>query len=291
MNCQNCKNEIEDRDLRRESLSSAAAAHMTACASCRVFAEDRLALRRLVGELEKVSAPADFDFRMRARMAAERDAGASRPSWFNFSPAALSWPLAGCLALVVSASLYFQQRRPDAPAMPAAEQARVATHAPQASIAAVAPEKVQAAGNETQPGDSPNDETRPSISANRETRPEVEAASSSISPSRRQRGLPSRLAGRAGFERELAQVEESNSAALMGSTPRFASSNPARSESALIPLQLDAPEGQLKVLLRDTSGGARTISVDSVSFGSRDVIGRPGATFTPASLTSNQGVW
>jgi hypothetical protein len=59
----------------------------------------------------------------------------------------------------------------------------------------------------------------------------------------------------------------------------------------LIPVHLDAPEGQLKVLLRDTSGGARTISVDSVSFGSRDVMGRPGATYTRASLTSNQGVW
>ncbi|HYG09958.1 MAG TPA: hypothetical protein VD835_08440, partial [Pyrinomonadaceae bacterium] len=67
MNCQKCKTEIEDRDLRRESLSHAAQAHMAACANCRVFGEERLALRRLVGGLEKVSAPADFDFRMRAR--------------------------------------------------------------------------------------------------------------------------------------------------------------------------------------------------------------------------------
>ncbi|HEV2882214.1 MAG TPA: hypothetical protein VGX24_13110 [Pyrinomonadaceae bacterium] len=293
MNCQKCKNEIEDRDLRRESLTSVAAAHVAACADCRVFGEERLALRRLVGGLEKVSAPADFDFRMRARMAAERDAVASRASWFNFSPAALSWALAGCLALVVSASLYFQQRRPDAPALPSAEQARVATPAPQASVAAVTPERVQAAKDETRSSDSLNDEARSSDPANREARPGVEAASSNISPSRRQRALPTRLAERAGFERELAQVqvEESNSAALLGSTPRFASGNPARSESALIPVPLDAPEGQLKVLLRDTSGGARTISVDSVSFGSRDVIRRPGATYTPASVSSNQGVW
>jgi hypothetical protein len=294
MNCQKCKNEIEDRDLRRESLTSAAAAHVAACADCRVFGEERLALRRLVGGLEKVSAPADFDFRMRARMAAERDAvAASRASWFNFSPAALSWALAGCLALVVSASLYLQQRWPDAPALPSAEQARVAMPAPQASVAAVMPERVQAAKDETRSSDSLNDETHSSDAANREARSGVEAASLNISPSRRQRALPTRLAGRAGFERELAQVqvEESNSAALLGSTPQFASSNPARSESALIPVPLDAPEGQLKVLLRDTSGGARTISVDSVSFGSRDVIRRPGATYTPASLSSNQGVW
>jgi hypothetical protein len=58
-----------------------------------------------------------------------------------------------------------------------------------------------------------------------------------------------------------------------------------------IPVQLGAPEGQLKVLLQDTSGGARTISVDSVSFGSRDVMGRSGETYTKASLSTNQGVW
>src|SRR4028119_525229 len=146
MNCQKCKNEIEERDLRRESLSDAAEAHLSACADCRVFGAERLALRRLVGGLEKVSAPADFDFRMRARMVAERGdraprAGglekvsaradfdsrmrarmvaergdrAPRAKWFNFSPAALSWPLAACLALVISATLYFQTRRPETP--------------------------------------------------------------------------------------------------------------------------------------------------------------------------------
>ncbi|HEX9918522.1 MAG TPA: hypothetical protein VGA87_05100 [Pyrinomonadaceae bacterium] len=280
MNCQKCKIEIEDRDLRRESLSDAATAHMAACASCRVFGEERLALRRLVGGLEKVSAPADFDFRMRARMLAERDAGAARARWFNFSPAALSWPLAGCLVLVVSASLYFQQTRPDTPAMPTAEQAHVSTPAPQISVAEAAPEREHALSNETRPG----------VSMNRETRPSV-AASSNISPARRERALHTRLAGRTSAGGELIKVEESNSAALLGSTPRSAASGAARSEGALIPVQLDAPEGQLKVLLRDTSGGARTISVDSVSFGSRDVMGRPGAAFTKASLSTNQGVW
>jgi hypothetical protein len=274
MNCQKCKIEIEDRDLRRESLSDAAEAHMAGCAGCRVFGEERLALRRLVGGLEKVSAPADFDFRMRARMAAERSAAAPRAAWFNFSPAALSWPLAGCLALVVSASLYFQQQRTDTNATLPAEQARTATPSPQTSqtsVAAVAPQSDQAVSDETQTG--------------------VETASSTVSLTQRRRAVSPRLVARAGVGRESVQVEESTSTSLIGATPRFASSGTTRTESALIPVQLDAPEGQLKVLLRDTSGGARTISVDSVSFGSRDVMGRPDATFTKASLSSNQGVW
>jgi hypothetical protein len=277
MNCQKCKFEIEDRDLRRESLSDAAEAHMAACASCRAFGEERLALRRLVGGLEKVSAPADFDFRMRARMAAERtNRSAPRATWFNFSPAALSWPLAGCLALVVSVSLYFQQGRQDMPPPTAQQPNAAATVSPQASNADIA-------------------ELKPSSDhvAVDETRPRVAVVSSKLSPApERRRVVPVRPAVRTGAGREPAQVEDSTSTSLMGATPRFAASSAApRSEGALIPVPLDAPEGQLKVLLRDTSGGARTISVDSVSFGSRDVMKRPGATYTKASLSTNQGVW
>ncbi|HLL13715.1 MAG TPA: hypothetical protein VK388_01430 [Pyrinomonadaceae bacterium] len=276
MNCQKCKNEIEETDLRRESLSRAAEAHVAACESCRRFGDERLALRRLVGGLEKVSAPADFDFRMRALMVAERGVRAPRAKWFNLSPAALSWPLAGCLALVISASLYFQPRQPETPP-PAATQAQqsgaAATIAsPQTSIAEVALQSDQAVNDKTRPG--------------------VTVASSRISPApERRRSALARLAVAKGVERKSAQVEESTSTSLTGSTPRFATSGATRSESALIPVPLDAPEGQLKVLLRDTSGAARTISVDSVSFGSRDVMRRPGATYSRASLSSNQGVW
>jgi hypothetical protein len=215
--------------------------------------------------------------------AARSDAAAPRSPFFNFSPAALSWPLAACLALVVSASLYFQQARTDAPAAPVAEQPRTPQAAsPQTPVVEMARQSDQALSRET----------RRSVSVNSEARPGVETTSTKIShaPERR-RALPSRLAARAVVERASRQIEDSSSTSLIGSTPRFAASDAARSEGALIPVQLNAPEGQLKVLLRDTSGGARTISVDSVSFGSRDVIGRRGATYTRASLSSNQGVW
>jgi hypothetical protein len=275
MNCQKCKIEIEDRDSRREYLSDAAESHMAACASCRIFGEERLALRRLVGGLERVSAPADFEFRMRARMASERSVGASRAAWFTFKPAGLSWPLAGCLALAISASLYFQPRIDETPATSSAEQARVATpqttQAPVAAATEAAPHAARTASNEIRSGAS--------------------VVASKISPAQHRRTLPSRLTGREVVEREPARVEESTSTSLTGTMPRFASSDAARVEGATIPVPLDAPEGRLNVLLRDTSGGARTISVDSVSFGSRDVMGRPGAAYKRASLSTNEGVW
>jgi hypothetical protein len=277
MNCQKCKIEIEDRDSRREYLSNAAESHMAACASCRIFGEERLALRRLVGGLERVSAPADFEFRMRARMASERSASASRAAWFTFTPAGLSWPLAGCLALAISASLYFQPRTGETPATSSAGQAHVAT--PQSTHAPVAAATEATATSPAARTVSNGIGSGASVAAFK------------ISPAQRRRTLPSRLAGREGIEREPARAEESTSTSLIGTTPRFASGEAARGEGATIPVPLDAPEGRLNVLLRDTSGGARTISVDSVSFGSRDVMGRPGASYKKASLSSNEGVW
>lgn len=283
MNCQKCKNEVEERDLRREHLSGAAEAHLSACAGCRAFAEERLALRRLFGGLEKVSAPADFDFRLRARMAAELSARrAPRPRLFSFTPAALSWPLAACLALVVSAALYFQPQQPDAVTPP--EQASAA--APPSRAADASPINEQA-------GEQVNEqEAREGAKLLVNARQGDAATPSKNQTTQRRRVLPERAPGVRGATLETAQarVEDSSSASVLGSTVRFDATVARRGEGALIPVQLGASERPLNVVLRDRSGEARTISVDSVSFGSRDVIGRP-ATFAKASLSSNQGVW
>ena len=286
MNCQKCKNEIEERDLRREHLSDAAEAHLSACAGCRAFGEERLALRRLVGGLEKVSAPADFDFRVRARMAAELSARRA-PRLFNFAPAALSWPLAACLALVVSAALYFQQQQPDA--VTPAEQASAAS--PMSPVAEATPINEQASDRASDRASDQVSEGAKVITVN--TRQPDAATPLRNQAAQRRRVLPERVTAavrEATLETTEARVEDSSSAGLMGSTVRFDATAARRGEGALIPVQLGASERPLNVVLRDRSGEARTISVDSVSFGSRDVIGRP-ATFAKASLTSNQGVW
>ena len=284
MNCRKCKIEIEERNLRREHLSGAAEAHLEACADCRTFNEERLALRRLVGGLEKVSAPADFDFRVRARMAAELAARrAPRTRLFNFKPAALSWPLAACLALVVSAALYFQQQQPD----------NAATPTEQASTASPMPRVADATPINDQASEQVNEQVSERASVVNMHRSD-NATSSKNQIAQRRRVLTERVAASAGREATIetaqARVEDSSSASVLGSTVRFDSTAARRGEGALIPVQLGASERPLKVLLRDRSGEARTISVDSVSFGSRDVIGRP-ATFAKASLSSNQGVW
>ena len=67
----NC--EVVHRDLDElmpgEACSAGASQHLRECASCREFHEQQTKLRQIVGSLGTVEAPADFDFRLCARLA------------------------------------------------------------------------------------------------------------------------------------------------------------------------------------------------------------------------------
>src|SRR5215211_4580032 len=106
MNCNSCRIEIEELETG-EGLSEKAGAHLAACPSCRTFHEERLSLRRLVGSLEPVSAPPDFEFRLRARLAANGNGQASRFSFRSLisSPAAIG--VAASFALIVAAAVIY----------------------------------------------------------------------------------------------------------------------------------------------------------------------------------------
>ena len=111
--CKTYREEIEElAGVGRLGLE--ARAHVNACEACRHLEQERASLRRLVRSLETVAAPADFEFRLRARMDASRAKERRNPLRPVYGFAALA--AAACF-LVVSASLYFrqeQQRRPDA---------------------------------------------------------------------------------------------------------------------------------------------------------------------------------
>ena len=81
-NCEVIRQELDELMLD-ETSSTAVAEHLRECAACREFNEKQTRLRQIVGSLGTVSAPPDFDFRLRARLA--NDAGAAT---FHF------WPLA-----------------------------------------------------------------------------------------------------------------------------------------------------------------------------------------------------
>ena len=81
-NCKLIRRELDELMLG-ESWSAAATGHLRECAKCREFQEQQTKLRQIVGSLGTVEAPADFDFRLRARLA--NDAGSARAIYWTFA--------------------------------------------------------------------------------------------------------------------------------------------------------------------------------------------------------------
>src|SRR5919204_4464118 len=109
--CKAYREEIEElAGVGRLSLE--ARAHVNACEACRQLEQERASLRRLVAGLGRVEAPADFEFRLRARMAAARAAARRNPLRPVYGFASLA---VAALFLVLSASLYVRQERQKMP--------------------------------------------------------------------------------------------------------------------------------------------------------------------------------
>ena len=81
-NCEVIRQELDELTLG-ETISATAVEHLRECDACREFNEKQTRLREIVGSLGTVSAPPDFDFRLRARLASDANS-----AQFHF------WPLA-----------------------------------------------------------------------------------------------------------------------------------------------------------------------------------------------------
>ena len=77
-NCGVVRQELDELMLD-EGCSSSAAEHLRECGECREFQQQQNRLRQIVGSLGTVSAPADFDFRLRARLANASSSAAYLP--------------------------------------------------------------------------------------------------------------------------------------------------------------------------------------------------------------------
>jgi hypothetical protein len=81
-NCKLIRRELDELMLG-EAWSEAATEHLRACAECREFHVQQTKLRKIVGSLGTVEAPADFDFRLRARLA--NGASSAPPFYWAFA--------------------------------------------------------------------------------------------------------------------------------------------------------------------------------------------------------------
>ena len=107
--CRMVRREIDESELNVR-LSDQIQAHIASCPSCRAFRDERTRLRQLVGSLEPVTAPADFDVRLRARIAAERQRP-ERPSLFpHFLVSTPVMAAAAVIVMLAASIVWFTER-------------------------------------------------------------------------------------------------------------------------------------------------------------------------------------
>src|SRR4051794_27356242 len=94
------------------ALGRETASHVSTCAACGEELRVRASLRGLVRGLGRVDAPPDFEFRLRARMAASKPGGGRGlfASWFPVG--GLAWAAVAICVLSVTAAVYFRQAQP-----------------------------------------------------------------------------------------------------------------------------------------------------------------------------------
>lgn len=117
LECRVTRQQIDELELG-ERPTERVTAHLSLCAGCRDFHAERTELRQLVGSLESVVAPADFEMRLRARIA--REQSPSRPEPFFARLIRTPALAAAALFVIVGGALVWVAQRNIEPSAPVA---------------------------------------------------------------------------------------------------------------------------------------------------------------------------
>jgi hypothetical protein len=237
--CNQIRLEIDESDLAA-TPSSTALKHLRECAACREFQNKQTKLRQLVGSLETVNAPPDFDFRLRARLANSEER--SSYQMFSFFPMMRSpgFAVAVLIVLVIGAFAFLRQFVP--------REQQMAVKQPASTQEAASPAKEPEAPRKSIEQASPKIEERLNQSL----------VENSGTIQRRPVGASS------GRKRAPVAID-------FGSTPAPVIRN-NQSVAGMTSFPLDIFQESFKVSIDDGRGTSRTISLPSVSFGSRRVL-------------------
>lgn len=270
-NCKVIRAEIEET-VGGARLGRGTEAHLAACANCLSFHEEREALRRLVGNLERVEAPGDFEFRLRARLAAAEETKGTRPFVFRFAPGFASFALAAVFVAAVAGAYYFKSTAP-----------AVADHA--ASQPSSTDMTQTAAAQQAPPAAAPTAEAVVEVSKN----VNVQAGGSSPLEVERAGGVRQSKQERRHVARTAAPEARREVAA--GRTEGELSFGLATSPVIKAPnVKLEVSAEPLRVVVRDESGAARRVAMKPVSFGAQNPVGKPRAV-SNTSRADDEGVW
>jgi hypothetical protein len=252
--CRATRREIDESELN-QTLSPQARSHVASCASCREFRAERTSLRELVGGLEPVAAPGDFDLQLRARLASERQSHAGRPFIFRLVIGTPAITAAALVVMLAVGLVWLAQRNRNQAAAP--------------GIASGPSRPGPAVPNQTTPVYSPVVPVQPR---------EVPAQfSADLKPAGRQ--------NRDG-NREINRKSDS-----AGINSRDYGASPAESirqiEQKAGEVSLSAPLKPMVVSMEDDHGAKRKISLPPVSFGAQRMVDNR----VPVSFSSNSRSW
>jgi len=254
VDCKSVCREIDELN-RDEHAGVMILAHVKTCAQCRTFYNDRFRLRELVAELPAISAPADFDFRLRAKLASAKGSPLTSPRRCGFSIPSVAL---ATIALLVGAGLSVRvltgsgNQSDVAVTETSRANEAMTTKTPSTSPEAVTPE--------TKPTDSTADTTALSSQPNVGSKPKGVIVKAE---NRRRAGGRYPVQQFVRRENPLAGTET----------------------ASMFPLESSEP---LRVSVDYAAGGSRTISVPTLSFGSQEVVSRGGS---PMMKTSARTVW
>lgn len=274
MNCKLCQVEIEEAGSDAPP-GATVGAHLADCAACRAFRAERASLRGLVAGLARVDAPNDFEFRLRARLAAEA-APRESSGWQAYFPRAAWAAVSVCLLIAVGVSL-----RPRQQTTPAVASFDSPTR-PVAATADGNDRSDRAAGNAQTRGDLPG-AISPDENSEVAAVADVAATNARVNPRRADKRVRRQtIVPPAALEEIAADV---------GGAERvesFAEHSRSVTGGTVIALPVSAEERPLQVTFRDMQGASRVVSVDPVAFGSRE-LHSAGARVVNAA--NKQGVW
>ena len=232
MNCKTARKEI-DEIFPSGNLSGNIREHVASCGDCSELYRKQSRLQQIVGTLETVSVPNDFEFRLRSRL---RESEHARPVWWiKTASVALGAALCLLIAFIVGPKLFVRSR-----VEPAVDPAR------STSVAKANENSAQAT----------------SVISNSK---DVDKVSSSPALANFGKGASHlSVTTKATSRSQYSTMDFSSERASRISAPLVVKESPA--------FPIDAPAQELRLSVDDGRGNARTISFPTVSFGSQRVL-------------------
>jgi hypothetical protein len=258
IDCRTVRHEIEEA-ASGTLFSAPAREHLGNCASCATFSNEQQKLKNMVASLGTIEAPSDFDFKLRARLAAAGSARRDLLRGNGFGVRSIAFAtlvlLFGFAVILINVRSRTGESAPATQANGPASQTKIQT--------------AQVDKNEQEETPAQRLEDAGTSSTNE------------LNPSTVQRGRPDRLTKRrVGSLSQYTVARNGRVKATDLSATPAAVLRPTETATGSSVFPLGTYYQSLKVSVDDGRGSSRTISLPSVSFGSSQVLARNPAPVT-----------